>query len=139
MKAFRTIILIKLVLVSIVTIGCLSSYVRAEETRVENETVGEPVDPEPTDKGVVPLAASGGETAEEPPSGLKVSLPDAMLFTGAATYSYPIDVPPGRAGLAPQIALTYNSQAKNGWLGVGWTLDMGSIQKEYEVWPQLYQ
>lgn len=41
---------------------------------------------------------------------------------GAATYSLPIDVPPGIAGLAPEITLNYNSSSGNGLLGVGWNL-----------------
>jgi hypothetical protein len=41
----------------------------------------------------------------------------------------PIAVPPGRAGIAPSISLTYSSQGRNGLLGVGWSLDLGSIQR----------
>lgn len=31
--------------------------------------------------------------------------------------------------MAPQIALSYSSQKGDGWIGVGWDLDMGSIQR----------
>jgi YD repeat-containing protein len=46
-------------------------------------------------------------------------------FTGAAHLSYPISVPPARAGLSPQISISYSSSGGNGWLGVGWDLAAG--------------
>jgi len=42
--------------------------------------------------------------------------------SGTATYSIPIVVPPGVAGVQPALSLNYVSGAGNGPLGVGWNL-----------------
>jgi len=47
------------------------------------------------------------------------------LFPGAATYTYPIEVPKGTNGLQPSVTVSYNSQAvkqRPGILGAGWVL-----------------
>jgi len=54
---------------------------------------------------------------------------DNFLFTGSFLYNIPIDVPPGVAGMQPQIALQYNSSQQNGIIGAGWDLSLGSIQR----------
>jgi RHS repeat-associated protein len=46
---------------------------------------------------------------------------------GEARLGYPIELPPGRQGLQPEVALHYNSAGGNGWLGVGWDLPMQAI------------
>lgn len=58
--------------------------------------------------------------------GVKVS---PLANSGAAGVGIPIDVPPGRAGLAPNLQLSYNSNGRNGWVGVGWDLELGAIQR----------
>ena len=59
-------------------------------------------------------------------------------FSGAANYSYPIWTPPGPAGLQPSLSLAYNSQNVDGataaqtqasWVGMGWSLDTGFIER----------
>jgi len=62
--------------------------------------------PNPDDDGVVGTL----------PGGLSVSP------SGAAVYSIPIDVPPGINGLVPRLALAYNSQGGNGFMGMRWTI-----------------
>ncbi len=53
----------------------------------------------------------------------------AVDETGAANYRLPIEVPPGVAGLSPDLSLLYRSPKKNGVLGVGWVLDGVSVIK----------
>jgi RHS repeat-associated protein len=49
--------------------------------------------------------------------------------TGAAQYTFPIPVPPGRASMAPQLALQYSSQNPvRGEIAAGWTLPIPAIE-----------
>ncbi len=45
---------------------------------------------------------------------------------GAASYSIPIILPPGRAGMQPSVSLNYSSRSGNGIAGIGWGISSGS-------------
>ena len=51
------------------------------------------------------------------------------IFTGRAQFSIPVFSPPARRGLTPQVALGYSSSGGSSWLGQGWELDHGFIQR----------
>ena len=63
--------------------------------------------------------------------------PSVSTFSGAATYNYPIEIPPGRNGFQPQVNLSYSSRRVDGMLGylgidagplgVGWSADQIDI------------
>src|SRR5579883_541725 len=46
---------------------------------------------------------------------------------GQYHYELPLDVPPGRMGMAPSLSLSYSSAWGNGPLGVGWALNGQSV------------
>ena len=69
----------------------------------------------------------------DPPKARDVKDGDATVATstGALNYSYPIQVPPGRNGMAPQLALTYSSQAPiYGGIAAGWSLSIPQILED---------
>ena len=62
--------------------------------------------------------------------GAKINLiePPQANATGDARLNYPIELPGGRNGLQPQLAIHYDSARGNGWLGIGWDLAVPSIE-----------
>ncbi|NOH04075.1 MAG: DNRLRE domain-containing protein [Chloroflexi bacterium] len=79
------------------------------------------------------VGPSNWEASKKP----SVDIFQVSTFTGAATYSLPIEVPPGPGGLQPSLTLNYNSQvvdqmtvlSETGWVGTGWSLDTGYIER----------
>ncbi|MCB0037185.1 MAG: hypothetical protein KDE51_24305, partial [Anaerolineales bacterium] len=65
--------------------------------------------------------------------------PSVSEYTGAATYSYPIVLPPGRAGLQPSLALSYSSASlrgaiqnvADGPIAAGWSYNDISITRSH--------
>ena len=50
----------------------------------------------------------------------------AGVSGGASTYHIPIQLPPGRAGMQPEVSLNYSSRSGNGIAGMGWSLSASS-------------
>jgi|GEM_PF-1577544 len=68
--------------------------------------------------------------AADPLEGLTLMQPPTANNSGTANMSYPIEIPAGRQGMQPNLALTYNSSGGNGWLGLGWDISIPSITVE---------
>jgi hypothetical protein len=76
--------------------------------------------------------------SDDPPMnrGWQLLFNDAQvsLFSGGASFAYPIDVPPGRAGLAPKLARYRRRHgilwSQSDWAGLGWTIDPPQIVRE---------
>lgn len=115
-------------------------------------------------KAVDPTAVSAVQSApaaaegDDPAAAENISLPSVRgfstdAFTGAATSSFPFDLPPGPAGLSPSLGLSYSSgavddlftgtetkwrndadhsyQKQAGIFGLGWSLNgMGYIARD---------
>ncbi|WP_094227530.1 SpvB/TcaC N-terminal domain-containing protein [Methanolobus psychrotolerans] len=92
----------------------------------------------------VPLAVSSSEDEIYSLGNLKAHLSPALenendyfdtsLFTGSFVYTYPIETTKGRAGLEPNIFLTYSSisgsKGTHGSLGMGWLLNDNCIIRD---------
>ncbi len=60
----------------------------------------------------------------------QTSLPRVDNFSGALTQRIKLDIPPGRNGLQPDLALEYNSQnTEDGIVGYGWRVSIPYIQR----------
>jgi RHS repeat-associated protein len=66
----------------------------------------------------------------EPGAGITMIQPPEANANGSARLSYPIETPPARNGIGPQLALTYDSDRanSNGWLGLGWDISLQCIE-----------
>jgi hypothetical protein len=76
----------------------------------------------------VPDGTGGTRVIEplEPQATAEVGAVDGRFSvseSGAATYTIPILVPPGRAGVEPSLRLMYDGSRSNGDLGLGWRID----------------
>jgi RHS repeat-associated protein len=64
----------------------------------------------------------------EPASEIVQIAPPEGGASGGAALDFPIVVPPGRLAIQPNLNAHYDSGGGNGWLGVGWDLQLPSIE-----------
>ncbi len=93
------------------------------------EVVPSEYDPETQQLTAVVDAFSGYEVVGEyPPPGSFFPFqnwPQTSLYSGAATYAYPIATPPGRNGMGPSVSLSYSSRGLDGIGGIVQSSDVG--------------
>ncbi|MCC7540733.1 MAG: VCBS repeat-containing protein [Deltaproteobacteria bacterium] len=53
-----------------------------------------------------------------------------VLSSGTGTFSVPIALPSGRAGVQPSLSLSYSSSSGNGPLGIGWSMAVPFIARQ---------
>jgi|GEM_PF-865151 len=83
----------------------------------------------PTSPSLPPTATSVNDAVTHDPT-VGTMAGSASTDGGAAQYHVPIVVPPGRAGMQPDLALVYNSRSGNGVMGMGWTISgLSSIHR----------
>ncbi|WP_407936729.1 SpvB/TcaC N-terminal domain-containing protein [Leptospira santarosai] len=78
------------------------------------------------------------DTKADPIAGASFVAPPELHHYGNVSLTYPIHTPPGRAGVEPKLSLTYSSTGGDGWLGVGWSLGLGSITRTPEYGALYY-
>ena len=62
---------------------------------------------------------------------------EAGVSGGQGSYQIPIQMPPGRNGMQPNVSLNYSSSSGNGVVGVGWSLSAYStISRCSSTWAQ---
>ncbi|OUR97633.1 hypothetical protein A9Q86_15585 [Flavobacteriales bacterium 33_180_T64] len=65
--------------------------------------------------------------AVDPSAAMTLITPPVVSQRGDANISYPIRIPAGRNGMQPNVGLRYSSEGGNGWLGLGWSMNMPSV------------
>ncbi len=68
-----------------------------------------------------------GIKAANPTTAVNLINPPQANNTGNASMGYQINIPGGRNGMQPELAINYNSGGGNGWMGLGWNLSVPSI------------
>ncbi|MDX2070966.1 MAG: SpvB/TcaC N-terminal domain-containing protein [Haliscomenobacter sp.] len=83
----------------------------------------------PQTQGYKPTEIKGLE-AGNPSNNITFIAPPGQNNMGTANLQFPLKLPAGRQGMQPQLAIQYNSEGGNGWLGLGWDLSIPSVNIE---------
>lgn len=78
------------------------------------------------------LSAADDAVTRRPDAVAFAGLAEALqvdLLTGEATGLVPIELPPGRKAMTPELALHYKSRASNGLVGRGWDLRIPCVKR----------
>ena len=102
-----------------------SSETKQEEKSNSEEEAGSK--PDPTSKDDTHVSSSQ-QSSSSPYviSNLKPQY-ETDIQTGRSTASIPLSVSPGRAGIQPNLSLSYTSGGSNTYCGAGWNLELGSV------------
>ncbi|MDY7085985.1 MAG: SpvB/TcaC N-terminal domain-containing protein [Actinomycetota bacterium] len=65
--------------------------------------------------------------AATPATGVNLVSTPVASNTGEARLSYTLEMPPGRGGVQPSLAIAYDSTGGNSWLGQGWDLSVPAV------------
>ncbi len=79
----------------------------------------------------------------DPLTGMNIISPPTANNSGTASLNFPLQIPQGRNGMQPQLSINYSSDMGDGWLGVGWNLQIPAITVETRwgvpTYDSLYQ
>ena len=103
------------------------AYVESKTTHFTDMINGVIQAPEsPETDGFAPTMMNDIKAAD-PTAKLNIITPPTANNRGSANLQYAFEMPPARNGMAPSLAISYNSDGGNGWLGQGWDLSVPSI------------
>ena len=118
-------ILISIVITLTLLLGSAATISRAEVLSGANgATLTRETQETPTGLGE---ATFDGLQYADPAAQIDLVQPPVANNQGDAQLTHPLSVPPGRAGLQPDLALNYSSSGGNGWVGLGWDLSLGEV------------
>ncbi len=80
----------------------------------------------PETASYIPTTITDMEYAN-PAAGIVQIPPPSPNNTGALTTSFPIKLPKGRNGMTPNLTVSYNSEGGNGWMGMGWDVQLPAL------------